>query len=136
MAAAIAHYEACDSLGLPNETIVTLGRVTAEHMKGTLLGTVVRMAKGAGMTPWTVMPQFPRFWSRAYEGGAMAGYKLGPKEARLELQKTAVCESRYFRLALCGLAMSVLDMFCAKSYVQELPGKRPAGGALLRVQWA
>ena len=134
--AAIAHYEACDSLGLSTESIAEIGRDVGTRIQGTLLGTVARMAKGAGISPWTVLPQFPRFWSRAYDGGAVVGYRIGPKEARLEVHKAALCESRYFRLALCGVATSVLDMFCGKAYMRELAGKRPPGAALFRVQWA
>ena len=53
----------------------------------------------------------------------------------LETQKCALVDSDYFRLALCGLATGVLDLFCTKSYMTERTAKRTPGHAAFRVQW-
>jgi hypothetical protein len=134
---ALAHYTACDMLGLPADMQVAIGRQVGERMHGTLLGTVVRMAKEAGVTPWTVIPQFQRFWNRAFEGGGLYATKVGPKEVHIGVEKAALADCSYWRSALSGLAMGVLDLFCQKSYMQERGArKRVPGSASFRIQWA
>jgi hypothetical protein len=137
METAVAHYRACDSLGMSNDTAVSLGRSVFDRTAGTLLGTVVKLSKASGVTPWTILPLFQRFWGRGFDGGGIAVYKLGPKDAQIDAVAIPVNDVRYFRHALRGLVMGVLDMFSAKTYVRELVGiKRDDGAAHLRVQWA
>ena len=88
------------------------------------------------MTPWSVMPHFQRFWERGYDGGGVRCTRLGPKEARLELVAVRVVDSRYYRNALRGLVMGVVELFCNKAYATESPGKRGPGTVSYRVQWA
>lgn len=132
---ATAHYTACDALGLSSEVRAELGRRVSERVRGTLLGTVVRLAKGAGVSPYTVMPHFQRFWNRAFDGGGIALYQVGPKEARVEARKVPLYEIPYFRSAVRGLVEDVLAMFCEKVYVTDQPGKRPVGTMAYRIQW-
>src|SRR5438105_4462485 len=54
---AIAHYEACDKLGLSSAEQVEIGTEVADKVHGTLLGAMVRMASGAGVSPWTAIAQ-------------------------------------------------------------------------------
>jgi hypothetical protein len=137
MEVALAHYEACGMLGMTHEQQINMGRQVGERMRGTLLGTLVRMAKEMGANPITVIPQFQRFWTRAFDGGGLHASKVGPKEVHRGCELVALAECSYWRSALAGLAMSVLDMFCQKSYMQErVVKKRVPGSVLYRVQWA
>jgi hypothetical protein len=133
---AFSHYSACDALDFSVDQQVHNGRVTFDKNRGTLLGTIVKMAAQGGMTPWTVFPYFQRFWERAYDGGGVRVVKTGPKEARLELVAVRATDSRYYRNALRGLVMGVTELFCSKAYATEAPGKRGPGMVTLRVQWA
>jgi hypothetical protein len=133
---AMAHYAACDSLGLSPERQAALGRGVGERVQGTLLGTVTRMAREVGVTPWNVIPQFQRFWDRAFDGGGLRGTRLGPKEARIETHKTPFCDYAYFRNSLRGLMLGVIDLFCTKAYASEVKGERAPGTVTFRVQWA
>jgi hypothetical protein len=133
---AFSHYEACDTLGWSIDQQVANGRATFDKTAGTLLGTMIRMAKEAGVTPWTVFPHFQRFWERGYDGGGVAVYKHGPKEARLDLLAIHLADSRYYRNALRGLVTGIISYFCTKAYVTERPGARAPGTMNLRVQWA
>jgi hypothetical protein len=147
---AMAHYRACESLGLAPDKVVELGRSTFDKTGGTLFGTVLRLAKGAGVNPWTVLPQLQRFWDRGYDGGGIRVLRLGPKEARIELVQCAIADSSYFRYALRGVVVAVLHMFCSRAYVHEqalsalagqasaLAGRtpKPGGTMALRAQWA
>jgi len=136
MDVAFSHYSACDALNFPVDQQVQNGRVTFDKNRGTLLGTVVRMATQSGMTPWSVFPHFQRFWERGYDGGGVRVVKLGPKEVRLELVAVHVTDSRYYRNALRGLVMAVTELFCRKAYATEIPGQRGTGTVGYRVQWA
>lgn len=133
---AVAHYDACATLGLTHERQLALGRDAGKKIEGTILGTAVRMAREVGVTPWTVMPQFNRFWRRAFDGGALYLEKRGPKEAHMEVHRAAHADCVYWRAALSGLGMGVLELFCRKAYIQETTKKRVPGFASFRVQWA
>ncbi len=136
MEIALSHYSACDALNFTVDQQLQNGRVTFDKSRGTLLGTVVRMATQSGMTPWNVFPYFQRFWERGYDGGGVRVVKLGPKEARLELVAVRIADSRYYRNALRGLVMAVTEMFCRKAYATETPGQRGPSMVSYRVQWA
>jgi hypothetical protein len=136
VAAAMAHYRACDQLGLSVEEQVANGRKTFARASGVIFGTVIKMAKEAGVTPWTLMAQFPRFWARSYDGGGVQVLKVGPKEAYVDVIKACLFESRYHRNAVRGVIVSSIDLFCTKAYMTERLGAGTTDGVAYRVQWA
>jgi hypothetical protein len=133
---ALAHYGSCDRLGLSEDAAAQLGASTFARVKGTLLGTMLRMAQGTGVTPWTVLPHLQRFWNRAYDGAGIRVVKTGPKDAQVDLTQCALADIGYYRLALAGLLRSVIELFAARAYVRERRGRRPPGTTSLHVQWA
>src|SRR5262249_36050883 len=82
---AMAHYRALDALGLPSSEVFEMGRSVAGRVQGTVLATAARMAKSSGVTPWLPLSTLNRLWARLFDGGAVAVYKLGPKEARIDI---------------------------------------------------
>jgi hypothetical protein len=134
--AAMVHYGALDALRLSTETQMRLGGATFERIRGTLLGTMLRVANDAGVTPWTLLPQLQRFWNRAFDGGGLQVVKVGPKEALGYCVQAGMAESPYFRSALRGLLAAVVGLFCRKAYVQELGGTRERGSVAMKMQWA
>jgi hypothetical protein len=133
---ALAHYRACDTLSLTADEQVANGRKTFDHAGGIIFGTVMKMAKEAGVTPWTLLAQFHRFWGRSYDGGGVQVLKVGPKEAHVDVIHAPLFESRYFRNAVRGVILSAVDLFCSKGYMSERPGVRVHDGVAYRVQWA
>jgi hypothetical protein len=133
---AAAHYEACEALGFPTDQQVQNGKATFDKTNVTLLGTVIRVAREAGVTPWGVVPHFQRFWERGYDGGGIGVWKTGPKEARMDIVRVPLNDSRYYRNAVRGLSIGVFGLFCAKAYSVERPGSRTPGSISLRIQWA
>jgi len=133
--AAVAHYAACDSFGLTVEQQMQSGRSTFDGARGTLLGTAVRLARGAGLTPWTELPLLQRFWDRGFDGGAVSVTRVGPKDAHVNLVQCAVIVSPYFRNGLRGLLTALMELTCTKAYVTD---RRPVSVTSLsfRVQWA
>jgi uncharacterized protein (TIGR02265 family) len=133
--AALAHYAACDSLGLTAEQHVQCGRSTFDGARGTLLGTAVRMARGAGLTPWTTLPLLQRFWDRGFDGGAVSVARAGPKDAHVTCVQCAVIVSPYFRNGLRGLLAALMELTCTKAYVTERRSHL-ANSLSFRLQWA
>jgi hypothetical protein len=132
---AAAHYRACDALGLGASTVVAMGRATNDKIKGTLYGTFIRLFREAGGDPWNVLPHWQRFWTRAYDGGALRVTKLGPKDARVDVLSCSLCASPYFRFALRGLAIGFIEVFCNKAYASEISANR-RDSVSYRFQWA
>jgi hypothetical protein len=132
----LAHYRACEQLGLSDDDAAQMGASTFARIKGTLLGTMLRMAQGAAVTPWTVLPHLQRFWNRAYDGAGIRILWTGPKDARLDLAQCALADNAYYRPALGGLLRSVIELFAARVYVREHRGRRPPGTVSLHAQWA
>ena len=133
---AMAHYAAADGLGLSTQDQFENGRRVADQIQNTMLGTVARAAKGAGITPWTGLEYFQRLWDRMLVGGSGAVYRLGPKEARVECHGVPLVEYAYFRNAWRGMFAGSGALFCSKMFVTELPRGTREGPFALRLAWA
>jgi hypothetical protein len=120
VATAAAHYRACDALGFAPSEQIARGRRAIDRVGQTIFGTAIQGAKSMGATPWTIFGQFPRFWARAYDGGAIAVYKAGPKDANLEVTEFSLLEIPYFRRALQGWVTAMLAAFCQTIYLHEV----------------
>jgi hypothetical protein len=133
----VAHYRAAEALGLTVDQQLAMGRGVAERIQNGLLGTLVRMAKGAGVTPWTGLEYVPKLWQRTLIGGAVAVYRLGPKEARVECHGAPeLAELSYFRNGFRGMFASSGLLFCSKIYVHDLVGFTMRRIIGFRVAWA
>jgi hypothetical protein len=136
MTTARAHYDACDLLGLSLEEQLEMGRAVGKRTQASLLSTVVKAARGIGITPWGILPQVPRLWMRGIDGGGGAAvHRLGPKEARAEFVGCELLDVQYFRNAIRGVLLGSSTLFCERGYVHELPQRR-AGDVAFRLQWA
>jgi hypothetical protein len=136
MATARAHYDACDRLGLTSEQQLAMGRAVGKRTQASIMSTVVKAARGIGITPWAILPQMPRLWMRGVDGGSAAAiHRLGPKEARVEFVACELLDVQYFRNAIRGVLLGSSTLFCERGYVHELPQRR-AGDVAFRLQWA
>ncbi len=133
---ATAHYEACDRLGLSEEAQLAIGAEVGAHAQGTVLGTAVRLARDVGVTPWTIVSRFPQVWSRVWVGGGVAVYKLGPKEARLEIAGWPCARIPYLRTAMRGVTGGLIEMFCRKAFVTAIPKLCDDRTLAYRFSWA
>ena len=137
MTVGIAHYEACNALGLSLTDEVAMGYQVGERIQGSLVGLLVRAAKGAGTTPWTLLTNVNRLWDRVFQGGAgVSVTQVGPKEARVDLVGLPLLHVPYFRHAYRGTFLAAVELFASKAYVTEVGRRGEASGATYRVSWA
>ena len=132
IAFAEAHYGACDHLGYGPREFAAMGKDVGDRIHGTLLATAVRMARGAGATPWSIYAQFGRLWERIFIGGGLTVKKLGPKEAHVEVVGQPLVAIPYYRAAQRALFLGLIELFCEKAYGFDVcrkkrnPPPRPA----------
>jgi hypothetical protein len=133
---AVAHYVACEALQLPQEEAVAIGRQVTELVHKTSYSLAIRLVKEVGVTPWACLAIQKRLWQRVWEGGDVAVFKLGPKEARVELAGWPCARVPYCRRALRGLLIGQSELFCKKAYATEVPHLCTATTLGYRVAWA
>jgi hypothetical protein len=132
---ALAHFAAVDAIGLTNDEAFDVGATSARRFGQTLWGAVIRMARGAGVDPWTVLGMYDRLWSRSFDGGGFVVTRVGPKEASIDISSMPFARHAYFRNALRGTHHALLSLFAQTLYVREVPRKTHEEGFRMRISW-
>jgi len=136
MAAARAHYLACDALDLPEDDLLEIGAAATRRANATNVAFIVRLAQGAGVTPWTMLAQTQRLWSRTFDGGGAVGVlRQGPKEACVRIIGYPLADIRYNRVTMRGIVSGFVAMFCERLYVREIPAYNDGRSQGLRLSW-
>ncbi len=137
MEVGVAHYQACQDLGIAQPEVVAIGREVGDRIHGTFLATMVRMAGQVGVTPWTGLSFVARLYDRLFQGGGgVQVLKNGPKDARVEFVGMAVAAVPYYRIAMTGVFEVGLDLFCRKTYVSDVPEVASPTFAAVHIAWA
>jgi hypothetical protein len=118
---AVAHYDACDRLELSEEEMVAIGAEVGKRAQGAVLSVGVNLAKGAGVTPWTIITRYPAIWDRTWVGGGVSIIKSGPKDARLEVAGWRCAHSKYCRVAFRGVLQGLAALFSTNAFVKDAP---------------
>jgi hypothetical protein len=132
----VAHYAACEKLELPVSLQIAIGAEVAARVHGTILSIAVKLAHEAGATPWTVLGQFGKLWGYIWVGGAVGVFKLGPKEARLEVLGWPCAKFDYCKNGILGVTQGLIQLFCRKVYVREVPRLCTTTSLGYRIAWA
>jgi hypothetical protein len=132
----MAHYAAADALPRTAEEQFVQGWDIANRIQNSVLGTLVRVAKSTGVTPWTGLEYFPRLWDRLLLGGSGAVFRLGPKEARVEISGVPMVRFACFRNGWRGMFGGSGQLFARKLYIHELPTYTTTMAMAFRVSWA
>jgi hypothetical protein len=132
----LAHYRACDALGLTTAEQILIGRGVLERLQKTIFSLAFRVAREAGVTPWTMLKVFPAEFERQWRGGACGIFQVGPKDARMEIIGFPVAAVPYARIALRGLAMGLCELVCTKSYVNDVRDLCNDTTIAYRIAWA
>jgi hypothetical protein len=131
-----AHYAACDRLLLPASEQFAIGLEVTKKVHGSALSTAVRLAKGAGVTPWTALAQVQRLWERIWVGGAVTVTEVGPKDARLEILGWTCSRYPYCKTAMRGVLTGTLDLFCQRTFVSPIEPLCTSMTLGYRIAWA
>ncbi len=132
-----AHYAAADRLGLTPNEVVEAGVLVGDKIQATVLGTILRVARASGVTPWAAIANFQRLYERMFRGGGGTRVvKLGPKEARLEIAGLPLAHIAYFRGGTMGMIKGAGELFCERMFVREVPDKRTTTSVAYRCMWA
>ena len=115
----VAHYAACNALGLGRERMLELGAASGKRLQQSVFNTFAFLARKAGIDLWNVFPVYPRVWARHYDGGGLIITRHGPKEAVIDVMDLPFSRFGYFRSALCGMTQSILGMFTKSIRVRE-----------------
>jgi hypothetical protein len=95
----------------------------------------VTLAKGAGVTPLVLLAHLPRLWGRSMRGGAVASYRLGPKDARLEFAGFPCARVAYCRVAVRGVIAGIMESFAHAVYVRDIPERCTPLTLGYRISW-
>jgi hypothetical protein len=132
----VEHYKACDALGVPMTQQVALGRAVAHRLQKTIFALGFRAAREAGVTPFTILKQFPANWEREWRGGGVGVFKVGPKDARIEIVGFTGAPIPYCRNGLRGVLMGLSELVCTKAYASEIRALCTDTTLGFRVAWA
>jgi hypothetical protein len=117
---AMAHYVACEALGLSAQVQRAIGEEVGDRAQKTFFGFLIRSARTTGVTPWTAFSYVHRARERMFQGGDLSVVKLGPKEARVTCVGLPFTRVPYFRNGFVGVQSAGLRLFTSKVYVREL----------------
>ncbi len=132
-----AHYRACDALELTPDLQREIGNDVSRRIQETFLATVLQMAKGVGVTPWSLMPKGNQIFARVFRGGGTQVTKLGPKDVSIEIARLPLLEINYFRTALQAIYQTAIGMFAKRAHVRIVTGSSRTPGSLttLHASW-
>lgn len=133
---AYAHYQALDLLKLPREKIVKIGRSVGDRVQGGYLGTLVRGARSLGtITPFTVLERLDTLFGRVMEGGDVACFRTGEKDARIEFAGISLAELEYFREGMNGIIAAGVELTTRRVFVETRPGSYGPDSVTYRVSF-
>jgi hypothetical protein len=136
MRVAFAHYEAVEALGFTTVEATEIGRAVGDRINGTFLGTMVRMASTAGMTPWFILSNTGKLYERMFRGGGgISVTRYGPKDAHVDVVGLPLVSVPYFRAAMRGMFQAACELVSRRVYVRDVPHRGGAGNAALRISW-
>ena len=132
----LAHYRACDALHLTTAEQMLMGRGVLSRLQKTLFSVAFRVAREAGVTPWPLLKTFPAEFEKQWRGGACGIFRIGPKDARMELIGFPAASISYARVGLRGLALGLCELVCARCYVHDVAEGCDESSLAYRIAWA
>jgi hypothetical protein len=136
VALGMAHYGACDRLGLSVEEQFAIGHEVGARVQQSLLGTLLRLAKESGATPWTFFSNIEKLWVRMMRGSAIGVWETGPKDARVELHQCPLARYAYCRNGWRGIIAGMAEQVSRRVYVTEARDQSSDVRFVAHVAWA
>jgi hypothetical protein len=134
---ALAHYRACDALGLSESEQFALGKDVSRRVHETFLNLIVKAARGVGMTPWLLLPRGNDMNRRLCIGGGVRICKLGPKSVRIELARLPQLAIPYVRNGIVGLYAAAVELLAdnVTARIVKSESFEPTRLLVLRIDW-
>jgi hypothetical protein len=131
----VAHYAALDALQLPEADIEAMGASVVIRGQGKAIEVVLKLLPLHLLDVFSFIARTDALWDRAFDGGAPAVYKLGPKEARFDVHGLPFAHLRYPRIAIRGVITGAVRLLVRTVYVQDITRNRQPPVLSYRVQW-
>jgi hypothetical protein len=132
----IAHYTACDRMGLTTAEIEEMGRMVSLRTQKTFVGTLGSVAAGAGATPWTVYQYIHRIWARIFDGGDHVVYKVGPKDMECVCTGCPLLRIKYLRTAFGAYYAAIVGLVAKSVHWREhVERGAPETSMTIRLSW-
>ena len=133
----LAHYQACDGLGLSESEQFAIGKDVSRRIHETFLNLVVKAARGVGMTPWILLPRGNSVNGRLCIGGGLRIWKVGEKSVRIELARMPQLAIPYVRNGLVGLYAAAIELLAENVTARIVKSESfdPARLVVLRIDW-
>jgi hypothetical protein len=130
-----AHYEACERLALPQETLLAIGSDVQTRLAASILLSMARVAREAGFTPLTMLSSSQKYWTRVFHGSEVALFRLGPKDARFEIAGFPFASLTYNRVTFRGILASLVSPLCTRLFVRDAPEAAGKSSIGWRLSW-
>jgi hypothetical protein len=95
----LAHYHACDRLGLSDEQIYASGVRAGEAMGDALLVAKAQIRSTTEGSAWATINAFSRMGRRIYDGGSAQYVKLGANSLLIQHRGNPLFSIHYYRVA-------------------------------------
>jgi len=131
----LEHYRALDALDMTHSEAIEVGKTVGPRIHGVVLKTLVRLAGQLGVGPFVALGQSYKLWTRSFRGGGVAVYRTSDRSTRIEVHKSVIVQSRFFRASFIGVTIAALEPFCTGAVVQERAEGRTDTSFVMRVSW-
>jgi hypothetical protein len=132
---AMAHYRACEALGLDATVIQEMGTAVGDRINSVFVKSLIRLASGA-VQPWFAWELAPRVWARAWKGSAVGVRKMGPTEARVDVVGFPCASIPYVRTSLASFFAKNTQLFCKSAVARQVrPNADPSEAVSYTVSW-
>jgi hypothetical protein len=132
----VAHYRACDTLGLSTDEQLLLGGEVVRALQKTFLGSVLKAANaGIGLGALTGIQKFFGVYARSIKGGGARMVQIGPKDVRVDFVGLPFSGIEYFRVAYRGFIHAGCEFFSQRVVVAELSAFRSPTTVGYRIAW-
>jgi hypothetical protein len=136
MEVARAHYEAMEAMGYTYEEQRENGRMVAQRIQNSFVGTIIRGLKASGsLSVWPLLERVEMAYVRLAQGGGTQLYKLGPKDARVEFHGLPLLDIPYIRAGLEGMIESTLGLVTRKVYASQVTELQTETTLAITVSW-
>lgn len=134
----LAHYQACDALGLSESEQFAIGQDVSRRIHETFLNLIVKAARGVGVTPWLLLSRGNNMQGRLCIGGGIRIWKVGPTSVRIELARMPQLAIPYVRNGLVGLYASAVELLAdnVTARIVKAESLEPTHLLVLRIDWA